>query len=362
MALSRRRRRRPGATTGKRIDGGRGDQPGGVGKSSGGRRPDAAGPVDGVSFSPKGDRLGYLVGDALVVSPLDDAAGGGLRLDGVDGPAEFSPDGRTVWGTRGHRLMAWDIVGDRRFVRSVPVQPQPDSEQIELPAVSPDGQRVGNLVTDGEEAFGVQLLDVKSGTRSPRSALRASNAYFGDLAWRPDGAVLASAWNDQWVDLWDGLTGKDAGRHRVPDRYGVVDSVRFSGDGTRLVVGTHLGWVYAVDASTLQVLGKPVQVKAGLPTYGLAANGDGAQALVRIDGTLRLLDLMQGRVIRTADPGFFAESWAWTPDGKAIVVVGSIPSQDGYGAVAFLDPGDLSTKFSKSGGQIPGIDPVLPRR
>ena len=61
--------------------------------------------------------------------------------------------------------------------------------------------------------------------------------------------MFASAQNDQWVDLWDGATGQAAGQHRVPDRYGVVDSVKFSGDGTRLVVGTHRGWVYSVDAS-----------------------------------------------------------------------------------------------------------------
>jgi WD40 repeat protein len=214
---------------------------------------------------------------------------------------------------------------------------------------------VGSLVTDGDEAFGVQLLDVKSGTRKPQSALRGSNAYYSDLFWRPDGAVLASAWNDQWVDLWDGVTGQAAGRHRVPDRYGVVDSVRFSGDSARLVVGTHEGWVYAVDASTLAIVGRPVRVKAGLPTIGLAANGDGGRALLRIDGKLQLLDLMQGRVVTTADPGFYAESWAWTPDGTAIVAVGSIQSHDDYGAIAFLDPADLSTKSSESGPHIPHI-------
>ena len=119
------------------------------------------------------------------------------------------------------------------------------------------------------------------------------------------------------------------------------------------MVGTQKGWVYAVDASTLTVLGTPVQVKADVPMRYLAANGDGARALVRIDRKLQLLDLMQGRVLNTVDPGFYAESWAWTPDGKAIVVVGSTPSQDGYGTVAFLDPGDLSTKSTEAGPHIP---------
>ena len=117
----------------------------------------------------------------------------------------------------------------------------------------PTGRPWGTSSTADEESFGVQLLDVKSGTRTPQSALRPSNAYYADLAWRPDSAVVASTQNDQWVDLWDGATGQAAGRHRVPDRYGVVETVRFSGDNARLVVGTHQGWVYAVDASTLKV-------------------------------------------------------------------------------------------------------------
>jgi DNA-binding SARP family transcriptional activator/WD40 repeat protein/energy-coupling factor transporter ATP-binding protein EcfA2 len=321
---------------------------------------DEAGTVDAVSFSPRGEKLGYAVADTLVVSSVNDPAGVGVRLDGAlpegaEFDVEFSADGRTVWSTRDDRLLAWDVVGDRRFMRSVAARPPPASTEIVSPVVSPDGQTVANLVMDGgREAFGVQLLDVTSGTRTPQPVMRASNAYYADLVWRPDGAVVASAQNDQWVDLWDGVTGQAAGRHRVPDRYGVVDTVRFSGNNTRLVVGTHLGWVYAVDASTLEVLGRPVQVKADVPTYGLAANGDGARALVWIDRRLQLLDLTEGRVLTTADPGFYAESWAWTPDGRAIVVVGSDPSQNASGMVAFLDPSDLSMTSPRSGPQVSG--------
>ena len=310
-----------------------------------------------LTFSPTGKELGYEAGDdTVVVRSLADPNAPGLRLSPKRGPGGigFSPDGRTLYSRGDDRLLMWDIAGDRRFVRSVSVEPQPESAEILYGVVSPDGLRVANLLTGGDEAFGVQVLDVKSGNRSQASPLRVSNAYFTDLVWRPDGAVLASAWNDQWVDLWDAATGESVGQHRVPDRYGVVDTVRFSGDNARLVVGTHQGWVYSVDASTFAIVGKPVQVRAGLPTYGLAANGDGAQALVRIDGKLHLLDLMRGSVIKTVDPGFYSESWAWTPDGKAIVVVGSDPSRAGHGTVAFLDPVDLSTKSKESGPHIPG--------
>ena len=146
----------------------------------------------------------------------------------------------------------------------------------------------------------------------------------------------------------------------MPERYGVVESVKFSGDGTRLVVGTHRGWVYSVDASTLEILGTPLPVKVDVPMRGLAANGDGARALVWIDRKLRLLDLMRGLVLETADPGLDVEGWAWIPDEKAVVVVGGDPSQDGHGTVAFLDPNTLSTRSRTSGPHIAGGSIVLP--
>jgi DNA-binding SARP family transcriptional activator/WD40 repeat protein len=315
--------------------------------------------IEELVVSPTGEKVGYAVDGALVVRTLAEPETEAVRLVGSDGGAGaigFSPDGRTLYSRGGERerLLMWDLEGDRRFVRSVPVDPQPGSAEIFLPMVSPDGRTVANLVRGETESFGVHLLDVQAGTRTPQSALRSSNAYYVDIAWRPDGAVVASAQNDQWVDLWDGVTGESAGRHRVPDRFGVVDSVRFSGDSTRLVVGTHQGWVYAVDAATLEVVGTPVRVKARVPTYGLATNGDGARALVWIDRRLHLLDLSAGRVLSSVDPGFDVDSWAWLPDGTALVVVGSDPLQDGHGTIAYLDPQTLATRSRVSGPEVAG--------
>ena len=248
------------------------------------------------------------VDDTLVVRSLADPDAPAIRLSPKAGPGSigFSPDERTLYSRGDDRLLVWDLVGDRRFVRSIPVDPQQDSDRVGT-MVSPDGRTVANLIGGDVESFAVQFLDVKSGTRTPISAFRESNTYIADLSWRPDSRMFASVQNDQWVDLWDAATGQAAGQHRVPDRYGVVESVKFSGDSTRLVVGTHRGWVYSVDASTLEVLGKPVPVKVDVPIRGLAANGDGTQALVWIDRKLQLLDLTRGQVLETADPGLDAE-------------------------------------------------------
>ena len=319
-------------------------------------------------FSPKGDQLAYSLDGTLVVRTLADAGPAGVRLGGLGAAPNrigFSPDGRTLYSAgggnllayeAGDRLLVWDLVGDRRVVRAAPVQPQPDSALTVLTRISPDGQTVANLVMPdpGPESFAVQFLDLEAGTRRPPSPFRESNAYYTDLQWRPDGKMVASTQNDQWVDLWDGASGQAVGRLRVPDRYGAVYGVAFSGDSTRLAVGTRRGSVYSVDSRTLEVVGKPVQVTDGVPVLALAMNRDGTRALVWVDRKLQLLDLGAGLVERVTNPGFEVTAWAWSPDGKAVVVVGSDRSQNGHGTVAFLDPETLAIRDMFAGPNVAG--------
>ncbi|WP_161988528.1 BTAD domain-containing putative transcriptional regulator [Pedococcus bigeumensis] len=318
---------------------------------------DEDGGIGPIEFSPRGDLFGYTVDDALVVRRLKDPATEYARFAGAGGgDVGFSPDGRTAYSTAGDRLLAWDLVGDRRFLRSIDVQPPPDSAGIADARVSPDGQTVANLVTDGDESYAVQLLDVRTGQRKPLPPLRHTPGYYVDMAWRPDSRMVASVQSDQWVDLWDRDTGRLHARYRVPDRYGVLDRVGFSGDSTRLVLGTHLGWVHTVELASMELAAAPVLVKAKVPVAFTTVNRDGNRAIVWVGGLVNLVDIPGGSVQRSVHVGFSLGSMAWSPDGKTVVVAGQDLAGDGILRVSVLDPHTLATTRTFSGSQASGYD------
>ena len=317
------------------------------------------GGIGSIAFSPRGDLFGYTVDADLVVRRLEDPSTEHARFDGAGaGDLGFSPDEETVYSTSGDRLLAWDLVGNRRFLRPIEVQPQPDSVGIAFARVSPDGRLVANMVTDGDESYAVQFLDLRTGRRTPLPSLRHTPGYYADLAWRPDSQMVASVQFDQWVDLWDPDTGRLQARYRVPDRYGVLDSVGWSGDSTRLVVGTHLGWVHTVELATMQPASQPVLVKAKVPVAYSAANQDGTRAIAWVKGLVNLVDVARGSVLRSVDVGFSLGSMGWSPDGRTVVVAGQDLVGDGTVKVAVLDPQTLATTSTFSGPQTSAYDVI----
>ncbi|HET7819941.1 MAG TPA: BTAD domain-containing putative transcriptional regulator [Ornithinibacter sp.] len=313
---------------------------------------DENGGIGKIEFSPRGDLFGYTVDGTVVVRRLSDPATEVARFAGAGSDeVAFNPDERTAYSTAGERLLAWDVAGDRTFVRSLGVERQPESAGIVYTKVSPDGRTVANLVTDGAESFGVQLLDLHSGRHTALPPLRHSNAYNADLAWSPDSRWVASVQADQWVDVWDRGSGRLHGHHRLPERYGVLDSVAFSGDSARLVLGTHLGWVQSVDLASSTPVADPVLVGADLPVILTAANRDGSRAIAWVGGRVNLVDTSSGSVRRAADVGFTISSVAWSPDGRTVVVAGRDVPDDNRAVVSVLDPETLAATNTFFGEQ-----------
>jgi WD40 repeat protein len=164
-----------------------------------------------------------------------------------------------TWAARGGFVVSAGY--DRRLICRAGTEPSP-RWTAELPAAakrlaaSPDGQQIAAALDDlrigiWETASG-KLVRFLEGQHAPRTELgRTSTLYC--LAWRPEGALLASGGRAGDICLWETSSGKlsqkvDARtlytqafyRNNLPPseyEWGGVRSVCFSADGAQLFAG-----------------------------------------------------------------------------------------------------------------------------
>ena len=188
-------------------------------------------PITNIAFSPDGNAivgtsLGGLIPNQVwsIVTKEKIAtfsSGGGLSR-----PVAFSPNGQTIASTAGKAIILWDVVTKQELVRM-------ESEYtVETLSVSHDGALIAGAGRDGF----INVWEVNTGELI--NTFR-HDAWINSIAFSPTKNILASGSEDTTVKLWDTVIGTEIYTIQNPD---FIRAVAFSPDGKTLAwqgAGTH---------------------------------------------------------------------------------------------------------------------------
>lgn len=268
--------------------------------------------VDGLTFSPAGDRLASTSDEGSV--KLWETASGQLTqtLNGHTdrmGRLAWSRDGRVLASAgRDKTILLWDV--EQGHYRAAL---QGHKGGITGLAFTPDGQ---TLLSTGEST--VRVWEVASG--QAQQVIQGYADFFYVLAWSPDGTTLVSGSMNWLVDIWD-VTGAKAPQV-LPGHAGSVCGVGWSPDNRYLATTEWENELRIWDPASgncLEILHNPED-----PTtlfYDLAWSPAGDRFVIGTNRYgIRIFELAAPhRPWRAPDFPAWIRHVAWNPNGGQIV-------------------------------------------
>ncbi len=223
----------------------------------------------------------------------------------------FSPDGRTVAsGDTQGIVRLWDVGTHRQLGR--PLDNGPAGWGVSALAFSPDGRLRAS--TNGNV---VRMWDVRH--RKLIRPLTANTDVFLEIAFSPDGRMLAAGTRSDLILFWDVRTGKLL-RPIIRAGNGAyfLYAIAFSPDARTLVSAGPKG-IRFWDVRTHRAIGRPLARIGSINTVSFSPDGR-TLASGDLNGTVRLWDVRtrteRSPALRGHSKGI--ESLAFSPDGRTL--------------------------------------------
>ena len=257
------------------------------------------------AFTPDGATL-YASGSDSVVQRWDLRTLGG-PVQTLPAPTAAgvrrSPDGRTLLTATGSAAHLQDAATGQPLG-----SPLAHIDNVLAAEFSPDGA----LVATASEDNTARVWDARTG--APVSPVLRHTRSVAAVAFSPDGTSVATASWDGTARLWDARTGAPLARALPHDDH--VTDVQFSPDGRRIATASHDKSVRLWDAATGQPLTEPLRHTASVVQVRFHPDGQRLTASTA-DGSARIWEV----------PDFSTPPPAWLPQLAEAISLADLPSE-----------------------------------
>jgi WD40 repeat protein len=251
----------------------------------------------------------------------------------------LSPDGRRLAARSGRAFAMWDISVPTAARQLWSVQLDASIGQLGVLKFSPDGQTiVGNGKSIPAGIIGAWYVETG---RELASFPKRTVGFITDVAFSPDGKLLAASGNQSRINIWD-FTNRTV-RYYFEGHLGWVNALAFSPDGN--------GLISAGSDGTIRVWDIPSQKPAGIfrdpedrQVLSVAFAPDGKFILSTTGEELKIWSS------EASSPAAVVEThqlWGWpalSPDGKRLVTIGGIGAGEHYSESESAKVWDVASK------------------